>query len=77
MNFFAWIRDGVKNAVLLGVTDAVGDLGTPADGEDIRPQLLQALRNNPPQIVDSAPPERPARKKLGRSLDQIPGMVKT
>ena len=42
MNLFAWIRDGVKDAVLLGVSDAVGDIGTPADGEDIRPHLLQA-----------------------------------
>jgi hypothetical protein len=70
MNLFSWIRDGVREAVLLGVSDAVGDIGTPADGQDIRPQLLQSLRANPPTIVDASH-ERPTRKKLGRSLEQI------
>ena len=27
-NFFQWIREGVKQSVLLGVTDAVDQLGT-------------------------------------------------
>ena len=70
MNLFSWIRDGVRDAVLLGVSDAVGDIGTPPNGEDVRPQLLQALRSNPPAITDASH-ERPTRKKLGRSLEQI------
>ena len=31
-NFFNWIRDGVKKSVLLGVSDAVDEIGVP-DGD--------------------------------------------
>jgi hypothetical protein len=71
MNFFAWIRDGVRDAVLLGVSDAVGDIGTPAKGDDISQRLLQTLRSGQPAITDARGPERPPRKKLGRSLEQL------
>jgi hypothetical protein len=71
MNFFSWIRDGVRHAVLLGVSDAVADIGTPVEGDDISQRLLHALRNGQPAIADARPQDRPARKKLGRSLDQI------
>jgi hypothetical protein len=71
MNFFAWIRDGVRRAVLLGVSDAVEDIGTPSGGDDISHHLLEVLRNSRPAIsVDSAV-DPPRRKKLGRSLEQI------
>ena len=71
MNFFNWVRDGVRQAVLLGVSDAVGDIGTPPEGDDISQRLLEALRNGKPVITDARPVERGARKKLGRSLEQI------
>ncbi len=77
MNFFNWIRDGVRDAVLLGVSDAVGDIGTPTEGDDISRRLLETLRSNRPALVDgpAAPTsngDRSAhRKKLGRSLEQI------
>ncbi len=72
MNFFHWIRDGVHHAVLLGVSDAVNDIGTPAQGEDIGRRLLETVHNRPslgketPTTTDRSP-----RKKLGRSLEQI------
>jgi hypothetical protein len=71
MNFFSWIRDGVRQAVLLGVTDAVGDIGTPSEGDDISQRLLQALRTGQPTVIESHSRERGPRKKLGRSLEQI------
>jgi len=71
MNFFSWIRDSVRHAVLLGVSDAVGDIGTPTEGDDISQRLLQALRCGQPTLTDSGSPQRPPRKKLGRSLDQL------
>jgi hypothetical protein len=73
MNFFNWIRDGVRHAVLLGVSDAVGDIGTPVEGDDISQRLLQAIRTGQPAITDSGTTstDRPPRKKLGRSLEQI------
>ncbi len=77
MNFFSWIRDGVRHAVLLGVSDAVGDLGTPTEGDDISQRLLQTLRTGQPSLVDGRSPDRPGRKKLGRSLEQIQAGAKT
>ena len=50
MNFFSWVRDGVRQAVLLGVSDAVGDIGTPPEGDDIGQRLLQVMRNGQPGV---------------------------
>jgi len=72
MNFFHWIRDGVRHAVLLGVSDAVNDIGTPAQGDDIGRRLLEAAQNRPALGKETpATSDRPQRKKLGRSLQQI------
>jgi hypothetical protein len=77
MNFFSWIRDGVRQAVLMGVSDAVGDIGTPTEGDDISQRLLQTLRTGQPALVEATSPERSPRKKLGRSLEQIQAGAKT
>jgi hypothetical protein len=77
MNFFSWVRDGVRQAVLLGVTDAVGDIGTPVEGDDISQRLLQSLRTNQPTVIEShSSSDRSPRKKLGRSLEQIQAQAK-
>jgi hypothetical protein len=76
MNFFTWVRDGVRQAVLMGVSDAVGDIGTPPEGDDIGQRLLQALRSGQPMVAEAQTAERPARKKLGRSLEQIQATAK-
>jgi len=75
MSFYNWIRDGVKRAVLLGVSDAIDQIGAPHEGEEINPRLAAMLQ---PAKVQSLPAqtERPAisrneRKRLGRSLNQI------
>jgi hypothetical protein len=73
MNFFNWIRDGVRSAVLLGVSDAVNDIGAPAQGEDIGRRLLDKVRTSPTALISESPskPDHGQRKKLGRSLEQI------
>jgi hypothetical protein len=71
MNFFTWIRDGVREAVLLGVTDAVEDLGTPNDGDNMPQRLLEVLRKDRPVITSEADVEPGKRRKLGRTLAQI------
>lgn len=77
MNFFNWIRDGVRHAVLLGVSDAVSDIGTPPEGDDIGQRLLQAIRSGQPTIEsNSRTADRVPRKKLGRSLEQIQSVAK-
>jgi hypothetical protein len=62
--------------VLLGVSDAVGDIGTPPEGEDISHRLLEALRSGQAVVADARSPERGVRKKLGRSLEQIQATAK-
>jgi hypothetical protein len=76
MNFFSWLRDGVRQAVLLGVTDAVGDIGTPVEGDDFSQRLLQTLRTGQPTLIESRPSGGSQRRKLGRSLEQIQAQTK-
>jgi hypothetical protein len=73
MNFFNWVRDGVRHAVLLGVSDAVNDIGTPATGDDIGRRLLEKVQSSPTALLTETPskPDHLPRKKLGRSLEQI------
>ena len=76
MNFFNWIREGVRQAVLYGVHDAVGELGPAPGGQDMNDRILHLLRTSP----DSESPrlDAPAaaaagakRKRLGRTLGDI------
>jgi len=87
MNFFTWIRDGVRQSVLLGVSDAIETLGTPASTEDLHPSVAGLLRVD--KNVDASPRlahasaaggavsggavsgPQGSRKRLGRSLKDI------
>ncbi len=77
LGFYSWIRDGVKRAVLLGVSDAVEQLGVPDQEGTVGQQLLAVLRgaNETPvaQVMEDKrrAPQAAERKRLGRSLDQI------
>lgn len=44
MSFFQWLREGVRQAVVLGLADAVEDVGARNQGEDLGPALAQSLR---------------------------------
>lgn len=83
LGFFGWIREGVRRAVLMGLSDAVEQIGAPSDKEEIAPSLLAVLRNDKPGISAetgagsprlSAPFQssrnRPERKRLGKSLGE-------
>jgi hypothetical protein len=66
-NLFSWIREGVKQSVILGVSDAVEAIGSPAGDDSVRERLSGLL------AVEGVPSERPQmsvskRKALGRSL---------
>ena len=85
MSFFQWLREGVRQAVVLGLADAVEDVGTRSQGEDLGPALAHSLRerltiqrdtvrttSQEPTILESkAAPIASAtgRRRLGRSLD--------
>jgi hypothetical protein len=73
---FHWIREAVRRSVLLGFSDAVEQLGVPAETSELHPQLTAVLRQATPMIAEqpsvaTRPAARPERKRLGRSLEQI------
>lgn len=83
MSFFQWLREGVRQAVVLGLADAVEDVGTRTSTEDFGPALAQSLRERlsvhkpslpDATVVDQASPA-PARRRLGRSLESLKGPV--
>ena len=66
MQFFTWFRERVRQAVLLGVSDAVEDLG---DLDELRhndrQQMLEVLRGPEPiRKIGS----RSKSKRLGKTL---------
>ena len=64
-NFFQWIREGVRQSVLLGVSDAMNQIGTPEQGGELHEELQRSLGT-----VKS--PSRPSgRKRLGKSLREL------
>ena len=73
VNFFSWIREGVKQAVLLGVSDAVHEIGTPDSEDDMSHRLLEVIKNDGKTETAAAAAGRTSagRKRLGRSLKEI------
>jgi hypothetical protein len=75
LGVFSWIREGVRKSVLQGFSDAVEQLGATADpDEQLHPQLAAVLRETAPRALSHAveePEEKPRRKRLGRSLEQL------
>ena len=73
VNFFDWIRDGVRQSVLLGVSDAIEQLGTPADSEDVHPGVASFLASEKGEKkrVGATAATGTGRKRLGRSLKDI------
>ena len=71
-NFFDWVREGVKQSVLLGVSDAAEHIATPAEADQLNSRLLSTFADGR-LITDQAKPKggRGRRKALGRSLSTI------
>ena len=75
MSFFQWVREGVRQAVVLGFADAIEDVGQRSRDEDFGSTLAQSLRDrlavaNEPTVIESATASK-GRRRLGRSLDAI------
>lgn len=76
MNFFHWLREGVRHAVVLGVADACDDIGKQAKEADFGPVLAASLRErlaagdslSSPALPGSSGEATRPRKRLGRSL---------
>lgn len=77
-NFFDWIRDGVKKSVLLGVSDAVEQIGMPHEEEEARTKILGFLQGDETNRLTAASPKKrltgsssASSRKLGRSIADI------
>ncbi|MEO1616049.1 MAG: hypothetical protein AAFV88_09385 [Planctomycetota bacterium] len=75
VNFFQWLRDGVRQSVLLGVSDAVDQIGLPEPDQDAQPALARLLGNEAPTTKGrrktKAPTTAASRKRLGKSLSDM------
>jgi hypothetical protein len=76
LGVFGWIRESVRRSVLLGFSDAIEQIGTGNEGEDIHPQLAAVLRDAAPKALppisgDSTLGKPQPKKRLGRSLEQL------
>ncbi len=75
-NFFDWIRDGVRQSVLLGVSDAVEQIGTPDNAADINPEVAALFGNSVGGAATTTKQKRVTRKgasqkRLGKSLQEL------
>ncbi len=79
LGLFNWIRDGVKQSVLLGVSDAIDTIGSPDENRTLNPALMsfakQPISLQANSRIDEPPqrklPGTSGRKRLGRSLRDI------
>ena len=72
VNFFSWLRNGVKQSVLLGVSDAIEDLGMPENNDELHPGVAALLRGESTSDGKRLPrSKQPTRKRLGKSLKEI------
>jgi hypothetical protein len=69
VNFFEWLRDGVRQSVLLGVSDAIEQIGTPADSDDLHPNVAALLQGDAAKSKRSK--NSGGRKRLGKSLKDM------
>ncbi len=72
MNFFEWLRNGVRQSVILGVSDAVEQIGVP-DESEATPTLAALLGTD---TSSTTKPRRKSnstagRKRLGKSLKEM------
>ena len=79
LGLFNWIRDGVKQSVLLGVSEAIDTLGAPEENRTLNPALLSFAKQpvaaqanvRIEEPSQRKAPAAPGRKRLGRSLRDI------
>lgn len=69
VNFFEWLRDGVRQSVLLGVGDAIDQIGTPADNDDLHPNVAALFQGEKPKTKRGGSAN--SRKRLGKSLKDM------
>lgn len=85
LGLFNWIREGVRQSVLLGVSDALESIGSPDSSEKIHPALLTIDSHRASAVLESTDPavgkrtgsSASPKKRLGRSLKDIEPVSKS
>ena len=70
INLFGWIRQAVRQSVILGVADAIDDLGQP----ETKQNVSKALRKSAQELMTEealAGKAKTAPRRLGRGLKDI------
>jgi len=72
LNFFQWLRDSVRQSVLLGVSDAVEQIGVPDNEPEVSPTLAALLgEDSKPTKSRRKSTNANSRKRLGKSLKEM------
>jgi len=69
VNFFEWLRDGVRQSVLLGMSDAMEQIGSPSDSDELHPNVAAMLQTE--AIKPKRAGSSSSRKRLGKSLKEM------
>lgn len=64
-NFFNWLRNGVKKSVLLGVADAIDEIGVPDNDDQFQKKIAAAVTQ------DTKKGSGKGQRRLGRSLKEL------
>lgn len=64
-NFFNWLRNGVKKSVLLGVADAMDEIGTPDNDDELHKRIQAAV------AIEGKKSSTKGQRRLGRSLKDM------
>lgn len=64
-NFFNWLRNGVKKSVLLGVADAIEEIGAPENDDQFQKRIAAAV------LQDNKKNSSKGQRRLGRSLKDL------
>ena len=68
VNFFEWLRDGVRQSIMLGVSDAIEHIGTPADSDELHPNVAALLQGTTTKRKQT---KAGGRKRLGKTLKEM------
>lgn len=71
VNFFEWLRDGVRQSVLLGFSDAIEQIGSPPDTKELNEKMASFIDNSDKPKGRRTGSNGSGRKRLGKSLKEL------
>jgi hypothetical protein len=71
VNFFEWLRDGVRQSVLLGFSDAMEQIGSPPESDELNEKMVSFLGSSTAKSKGKRGGVSTTRKRLGKSLKEM------